>query len=351
MPTVFCSVFELVILTIFSIICIGLECIVVYIFYRLIAERNNIVAEMSKTSQRLGILFVIATFLWIATHSSAQWLEFCFLSSDFLWDIWSTIATLLYVIQTFILLIIFFEKLTVVFEGTQFIVSSFTKTMYKIIFSFIPIGTIIAISLYQSKLIFSIFAGILLFMFISLMISLVILFVFKLIQVYKQLGMNADDNKEIHGNKSVVSAITKTTILTSTSIIITFLNGIVAMIRLNNPNNAYLAWIANLFVLLDVYTNFLCVIMCYKAFGRYYKNFCKCFDIKCRKCWVNIIYAGNCCDEDLMTQMHTVISHESNNTTSSKGTSENGPSADVGSVVSAVSEMSISMTTTDIVTS
>ena len=164
--------------------------------------------------------------------------------------------------------------------------------------------------------------------------------------------MNDDTNKQYVANptdKSVVSAITKTTILTSISIIITFSNAIVAMIRINNPNDIYTAWIANYFVLLDVYTNFLCVIMCYKAFRRYYKTLCSCFDIKCRKCWVNVIYAGNCCDKDLMLQMHTVVSCEIDTTTKSKRGSRSPRSND--SVVSPTSEMSVTTPTIDIITS
>ena len=299
MGTESCPSDELIPSIVYTIVCIPLECIVVYAFMKFIAKRIEIVAEMNKFSTRLTIAILTSTFLWIICHDITKWIGQCFnLESSVSYIIFSSLATALYAIQSFILLIIFFERLDIVFNGTSFVVSKCTKNIYKFLFISTPILVVIAICLFQYTLIFSILAGVVLLLFIGLMISLVILFIIKLVNVYKSSGMSENTGAD----KSVVSAITKTTILTTISVSMTLVNAIVAIWRLNT-DNIYIIWFQNYFVLLDVYTNFLCVILSYTAFVKYYQTLCKCMDIKCRSCWVRIIYAGSCCDKQLMEKM------------------------------------------------
>ena len=41
--------------------------------------------------------------------------------------------------------------------------------------------------------------------------------------------------------------------------------------------------------LTDIYTNFLCLVLCLKMYSNHYHKICKCLDIKCRKCWTMIL--------------------------------------------------------------
>ena len=111
------------------------------------------------------------------------------------------------------------------------------------------------------------------------MISMVILFVYRLIQVYKTE----------HDNEILIGAITKITILVSISVSVTMVDLVTTTLYRYVAHSILLQWIFSYVALFDVYTNFICVIMCYKMFKKYYQNVCSCMDIKCRICWNKLI--------------------------------------------------------------
>ena len=69
----------------------------------------------------------------------------------------------------------------------------------------------------------------------------------------------------------------------------------------------YMEWICNFIGLIDLYTNFICVILCNKMFQDNYQKLCSCLDKQCVKCCKYI--ADNKPGENLT---HTQIAIELN---------------------------------------
>ena len=113
------------------------------------------------------------------------------------------------------------------------------------------------------------------------MLSLIFLFIYKLIAVYK--------DSEITKNHRLLKVITKISILTFSSISITFIHLIDSIIFLgvfSFDNTHFYKWIDSYITIFDVYTNCLCIIMCHIAFKSYYLFICKYMDNMCRTCWI-----------------------------------------------------------------
>ena len=62
-------------------------------------------------------------------------------------------------------------------------------------------------------------------------------------------------------------------------------------------------YLAGAFDILDVYTNFISGIMCYRQFQGHYNFCCGCTDRRCRICWMKII---NKQTEDTMNLERTI---------------------------------------------
>ena len=121
--------------------------------------------------------------------------------------------------------------------------------------------------------------------FIILTISMLILFVRRLIHVYKSL--------EFVDRSFAVEAITRVMVLTSISLLMTLLDAltwITGHLWLDKFPRA-LSYV----LLLDIYTNFLCVGLSYTVFKMFYNNWCSYIDKCCRNCWIGLIdcYDGN----------------------------------------------------------
>ena len=116
--------------------------------------------------------------------------------------------------------------------------------------------------------------------------SLVIIFISKLIQVYKSI--------KYEGNQFLIKPITKITILSSISISITFISILLfATFITIKSQNLFIEIAGSWIGLLDLYTNFLCVIICYGPFKMYYMVLCKCVDKRCFRCWSYMITNKN----------------------------------------------------------
>eukprot|EP01083_Nonionella_stella_P084486 233882_1 len=114
-----------------------------------------------------------------------------------------------------------------------------------------------------------------------LMISLGILFIYKLITVYR--------NGCIASNDVYVCAITRTTILCSISISMSFVAIIGCTFYHLDTSNHTAVWLTRFLTLADVYSNTLCVVMCYKCFLPIYDKLCIHLDAMCRRCWIKIV--------------------------------------------------------------
>ena len=102
-------------------------------------------------------------------------------------------------------------------------------------------------------------------------------FVQKLFQVYKMDNNNLDED--------LIRIITKTTILTLFSICFTIIANIVGQITApweeKDDDIAIFLLTRGLFAM-DVFTNFICFVLTYQSFDKYYSIFCGFCHSKCR---------------------------------------------------------------------
>merc|ERR1712157_354999 len=99
------------------------------------------------------------------------------------------------------------------------------------------------------------------------------LFIYKLIQVSRHIDDNNNDN-----DKLLKAVITKNTILTLISFGVTVLVIIIFVI----VSVTKLWWLAAYGILLDAFTNYICITLTFKYFDSIYFKMCGCIDAKCK---------------------------------------------------------------------
>ena len=137
-----------------------------------------------------------------------------------------------------------------------------------------------------SKLAGYYFGGITTFIYMLLNIAMVILFIMKMVQIYKNIS--------IHQNKEeiqfLIEPVTKVTILSSISLFFTTAT-LTLFAASHIPSVNYVQEYVSV---LDLYTNFGCVILCDKSFKNIYeKLFGKCLANKCNECWMAMVVGGD----------------------------------------------------------
>eukprot|EP01084_Bolivina_argentea_P265102 449237_1 len=286
-----CSTSSITLSIVHSSICIILFATVVYALIRFMLTLKH--EETNKIGKICPTIFIISTALSLILHATMT-SESCYGFRN-RWHSatrWTYVLSYIcfYIIQSFTLLIIFFNRIFNVFRKTRYRLSICTKNVYISLFIIeLFCGMLMLFSIVHSTpIILWIFAATFFSLLITLMISLVSLFAYKLIQVYKHLEDSSDD--------SLVAAITKPTILVSVSVFVTFIRLISLTIRiqfLSWSDYMILKWVDDYITICDIYTNFVCVILSYKVFKIYYIKLCSVSDSKCRNCWSNIVnYEG-----------------------------------------------------------
>ena len=88
-------------------------------------------------------------------------------------------------------------------------------------------------------------------------------------------------------DEELLNLIAKNSLLGIVSISVTLFGGII-FILVETFLSPYYDIVVAIFIILDIYTNALCVFLSYKAFEAYYYKICGCCDSKCiRKCLTN----------------------------------------------------------------
>lgn len=121
------------------------------------------------------------------------------------------------------------------------------------------------------------------------MLCLTILFIRKLITVYKNTERSlADHDKDTVQDNSFVKPITKLTVLLSLSIISTILNmiGITQRAFIKTELSRF---VVHTLAAIDLYSNFVNVMLTYNVFDKYYYTICGSVDNLCRACWMRAI--------------------------------------------------------------
>ena len=122
-------------------------------------------------------------------------------------------------------------------------------------------------------------------MYFLVTLSLVALFIHKLIQVYRNLNQR-EYNQE---TEFLMEPITKVTILCSISLIVTLINVLFCFAWIMMGYSAVLGKFCNYTGTMDLYTNFICILFCNKMFKSRYLMICSGLDKKCRECWKKIV--------------------------------------------------------------
>ena len=291
--TLSCSTAAIILSISHTVICTTFICTVVYVTYQFINKRK--VEKSSQVSQKCGSIFIASIFICV----SCSILVFGGKCYKISWEMYQ-LSLLIYYgmfgVQSFSLIVIFFDRIKRVFDKTPFQLSKCTKYSFQFILIGLPpylFMILIGYSLCtQNCYIWVYLMTSSLLIYIILLILLVILFIYKLIQVY---------NNE-HNNDVLIGAITKMTILASLSVIITFLDAISTILYFR-LNDIYSEWTSIFISLIDLYTNFICIIFSYKIFKPFYHILCKCLDSKCRACWIKLITERN--DVNIMIQIQS----------------------------------------------
>ena len=189
-------------------------------------------------------------------------------------DLQRGLFTIFLAMHYYMLLLILFIRVYFAFQGSMFALTKCTVKTYIVIYIIEPILFILGGFMYiivDSPIGLMLIAVAVVFI-LSLIISIVALYVQKLIQVYKLSK----------GDEHYMSIITKTTILTMMSVIVTCF-GYIPFFMVNYLNG-YTYWIMELSLLIDIYTNYICVVVGYPVFATLYNKLCGGLDLKCRNC-------------------------------------------------------------------
>eukprot|EP01084_Bolivina_argentea_P252957 424780_1 len=265
----------------FAIICTLLSAFALFVLCKYI--KNTKVEKATKIVQRCGVVFLIASILAFLCNGTRM-LFSCFGVSGYFYVLVYIVYIISGATQVYLLLLIYYLKLQFIFAATALALSKVTNVIYISLFVFLPIYVaFVIIIIIVANNMRAMFMATYFFLFIMIMSSLVILFIFKLIQVYK---LSPETN-----NDQLVTAITKTTILTSISLSSTFMNFIGNAIF---PSvGVAIQWVCHYFAVMDVLTNFVCIMMSYNAFRMYYVLLCPFCDSKCRVCCSRIVTKSN----------------------------------------------------------
>eukprot|EP01083_Nonionella_stella_P094220 264288_1 len=270
-----CSPLITISLIVHVIVCIMYLCLAVYALYTFLLKEKELLKSMSKTAKCFEISFLIAT-IGSLTSNIPLSLARCILEDyDELFVIsWTCFSG----IQAFLVLVLFFQRLVVVFEKTRLRLKQVTMNAYQIIFivltTYIILAMILIFGLQLQNILIAMFV-VFMIAFMSLNISMVILFIYKLMQTIQSIAPDP----------SLISAITKLTILNTISISVTVTYTIMnaAFLSVASPN-PWMNIVWDLISTLDVFTNFCCIALCYKSFKTYYTKVCSCADTRCQMC-------------------------------------------------------------------
>eukprot|EP01084_Bolivina_argentea_P310127 536553_1 len=191
------------------------------------------------------------------------------------------VITICYGNQFQFLIWVLFARLFTVFKGTVYKLSNTTLKIYIALLIFQPISVCVLLYFtYNSKLFFTAIASELI-LGTLVNISIVIVFVMKLIAV-------AGDRKHLQQNIELSNVIAKNTLLAFISSISTVFAALsfvlyFVVFELQNKDEfkGHLEWIPALFESLDCFTNFIAIALSYEYFEIYYKQLCRFCHRKC----------------------------------------------------------------------
>ena len=251
------------------------------------SEQNQTLKHMGFTLFSMQMMYCMVTgskdFVWAFTSDCVFGIEL--LKGSCVVTIMLFVSRFLYFAQYAVMISLLFYRLKVVFDGTAYELSQCTKWTFYImcLMSILP-GIRASLLLDWSgrySLIGTILTVLCIVMALSIIIFLTFLFVTKLIAVNKHC-----DGTQPNDENKMLSAITKQCILTLTSIASLLLFGTMFLLYYTTGllvSSIHANFIYALLSLIDVWTNFSCILLTYRSFNEYYTKMCGCWDAKCKQ--------------------------------------------------------------------
>jgi len=266
-----------------SIIWIVINCLILLLTIPLTIKflKTHFQKQSKKQPQYLfypGIIFVLTAYIVMIADTISIFFYDC---NHMWWMLFMLIFGFTYTLQISLVLIILFLRVYFIFKTSAYALSKLTICIFMITFiSLPPIVGVVEFWYHTSHHSdeSSIALAICYFINILIMTSLLILFIHKLFTIYGHLPA-IQDIKQSDTHRSLMRVITRTVVLTSISVIFTFIASI-GFITINKLNKLGLMIVAVL-VIIDVYTNFVCILLSYTYFNDYYDKLCGKFDLFC----------------------------------------------------------------------
>eukprot|EP01084_Bolivina_argentea_P211867 360280_1 len=244
-----------------------------------------------------ALLFMIITFIVLLFNLLAGVYK-CSTNHQHIYYAFEPPVIICYGMQFYLLLLLSFIRLHNVFSTTMYQLSHITVVIFIITYILLP-PLIITAALLQ---VFSLPGGFIMTMmafsiFIILIITLMVIYIRKLLKVYRSVI----DHSDTADTDSLLVIITKTTILTLFSLLVTFITPIVFILMTIMKSQAYIGNVVTSTLLLDIYTNFLCVTLSCKCFAKQYMKMCGCVHRICKQMWY--IVARNKTEGKIVSEM------------------------------------------------
>eukprot|EP01083_Nonionella_stella_P210050 760835_1 len=277
--------FSIILLTIIAACCFVVACYSLYIFSKSKHERRT---KLDKAAELTFLVSTIISMILMVTLT----FDACGAFSDSVFRNVNLYAGVFFLLQCYITLVLFYRKLLRIFNTTAYALTKCTSKIYNTVFILLAVIQCIWFLLQLINFIVTDMPSTVPLVMLSMLltfilnISMVVLFTSKLIKTMKGI-------KDI-GGQDLLPAISKLTILTVTSVVTTFVDYIWHMWQALQPSlQTDAAFIVTQYIwVLDVFTNFLCIALCYQEFRKYYLKFCGCVDGCCRRT-VNRMYVGS----------------------------------------------------------
>lgn len=258
--------------------------LIVAIYFTIQHFRNNHEKSKSATLRIFTKLFSIISLIVL----TAFILKSSFECHDRqIYGIFSITWSISYYFQWQLLLLVLLVRLQQVFKDTPYKLNKCIIIINTILFIIICIGFMFALfvaflidrwDIYYMVVIAVLFYALLLSLFVTYLL------IYKLYKVY-QLGKNNDnDSNNKHISNKLATVMVKHTILGSISILSSFLNVInytIWTLFFNHLSKGTYYPILNVFYLLDISTNFFCIMLALASNKQYYSNLCGGLHNKC----------------------------------------------------------------------
>eukprot|EP01084_Bolivina_argentea_P272394 463760_1 len=258
-----------------------LSCIVISYRFIKFSNRNTLIL---KYMQPVYLILVCLTFVVInITNICICTCNNDIYTSQFL----ALLSSLLISLEAYGLQLLFFTRIYHCFQETCFAISTTTLIYFSIIYIITPICYVFICIIYINNSVDPtleiIINGIVAIISFTMMLSILILFVYKLIKVLKQKNSNENDQQFYR------QIIKKTTILISTTIFFKVLLPFFIVLR-SRMNSVSVFYFAKLFAYFLVYADFAALVLSNSQFNNYYVKICGAMEMCCSNLWTRCIH-------------------------------------------------------------